>query len=102
MARFSWSRILKKLASRAGIGKTVHPHLLRHSRATHLTGEGLNEIHLRRIFGWTRDSDIPSIYVHLSGKYTDRATLEIYGIERDSNNNGFKDNGSIECSCGGK
>ncbi len=78
LARFSWSRILKKLASRAGIKKRVHPHLLRHSRATHLAGEGLNEVHLRKIFGWTRDSDMPSVYVHVSGRDTDRVILELY------------------------
>ncbi|KXA97105.1 hypothetical protein AKJ37_03725 [candidate division MSBL1 archaeon SCGC-AAA259I09] len=43
---------------------------------------------------------MPSIYVHLSGRDTDRAILEIYGIERDSNKNGFKGNGTVECSCG--
>lgn len=81
LARFSWSRILKKLAKVARIKKRVHPHLLRHSRATHLAGEGLNEAHLREIFGWTRNSDMPSIYVHLSGRDTDRAILELYGLD---------------------
>ncbi len=78
LARQSWSRTLKKLASKAGIKKRIHPHLLRHSRATHVAGEGLNEVHLRKIFGWTRNSDMPSIYVHLSGRDTDRAILELY------------------------
>jgi len=66
---------LRKLAENAGIKKDVHPHLLRHSRATHLTQKGLNEPHLRKFFGWTRNSDTPSIYVHLSGRDTDKAIL---------------------------
>ncbi|KXA93094.1 hypothetical protein AKJ66_02765 [candidate division MSBL1 archaeon SCGC-AAA259E22] len=89
LARWSWSRILKKLAEKGGIVKRVHPHLLRHSRATHLAAHGVNEAQLREIFGWTRDSNMPAIYVHLSGRDTDTAILNLYGIDSGSEKNGF-------------
>lgn len=84
LARYSWSRILTKLAERAGIEKKVHPHLLIHFRATHLVEEGLTEMQLRKIFGWTRKSNMPSVYVHLSRQDTDEAILNLHGIEFDS------------------
>lgn len=42
-------------------------HSFRHSRATELAGD-LTEAQLRIIFGWTPSSDMPSVYVHLSGR----------------------------------
>ena len=66
--------ILKRTARKAGIGKRVFPHLLRHSRATHLASV-LTESQLREYFGWTKQSDIPARYVHLSGRDVDRTLL---------------------------
>lgn len=77
----TWWRILQKYREKAGLSKPIHPHLLRHSRATHLAGQGLNESQLREIFGWTKNSDMPSIYVHLSGRDTDASILRLYGID---------------------
>ena len=71
--------ILHSLALRAGIRKRVHPHLLRHSRATHLA-KVLTEAQLRIYFGWTKQSDVPARYVHLSGRDVDEAILKHYGI----------------------
>jgi len=70
--------LLKRLAKRAGIKKRIHPHLLRHSRATHLANV-LTEAQLREFFGWTKRSEMASIYVHLSGRDVDKAILEHYG-----------------------
>jgi integrase/recombinase XerD len=72
--------LLRKLARRTGLNKHVHPHLLRHSRATHLANV-LTEAQMREFFGWTKDSDMPSVYVHLSGRDVDSALLRYYGIK---------------------
>jgi len=36
---------------------------------------------LRVHFGWSGRSDVPSVYVHLSGRDVEEAILKIYGIE---------------------
>jgi site-specific recombinase XerD len=74
--------LLKRIARKAGIQKRVHPHLFRHTRATHLANV-LTEAQLRVYFGWTKDSEMPSIYVHLSGRDVDRSLLEHYGRKID-------------------
>lgn len=72
-------RLLRKYSDRADVKKKVHPHLLRHSRATHLANV-LTEAQMREFFGWTKNSDMPSVYVHLSGRDIDRTLLRYYGI----------------------
>ena len=72
--------LLEKLGRKAGLKKHVHPHLLRHSRATHLANV-LTEAQMRKFFGWTKDSDMPSVYVHLSGRDVDSTLLKHYGIK---------------------
>jgi len=72
--------LLRRLARRAGISKHVHPYLLRHSRATHLANV-LTEAQMREFFGWTRLSDMPEVYVHLSGRDVDDTLLKHYGIK---------------------
>ncbi|MEM5853291.1 MAG: tyrosine-type recombinase/integrase [Candidatus Aenigmatarchaeota archaeon] len=77
--------LLKKLGERAGIKKRIHPHLLRHSRATHVA-PFLSESVMKAYFGWAMDSKMVKTYVHLSGKDVDNVVLKMYGIE----NNGKK------------
>ena len=72
--------MVRRYAEKAGISKKVHPHVFRHSRATHLA-KVLTEAQLREFFGWTKQSEIPSIYVHLSGRDVDQTLLKHYGIE---------------------
>ena len=62
------------------MNKHVHPHLLRHSRATHLANI-LTEAQMREYFGWTKSSDMPEIYVHLSGRDVDDTLFKHYGIK---------------------
>ncbi|MDD5599734.1 MAG: tyrosine-type recombinase/integrase [Victivallaceae bacterium] len=72
--------ILKKAAKKAGINKRIHPHLLRHSRATQMASI-MSESAMKQYFGWTQGSDMAAIYVHMSGKDTDEAVLRANGIE---------------------
>jgi integrase len=74
------SKILRELAERGGIKKRVNPHAFRHARATFMARH-LKEPEMREFFGWGRDSEMPSIYVHLSGRDVDNSVLSIYGIK---------------------
>ncbi len=74
------ARILKTAAKRAGIKKRVHPHLLRHSRATALASL-MSDSSLKHYLGWTQGSKMASIYIHMSGKETDEVILRENGIE---------------------
>jgi len=75
------AKILKVAAKRAGLKKRIHPHILRHSRATFLASR-LTEAQMNQIFGWRQGSKMPSIYVHLSGRDIDDALLGIYGLKK--------------------
>jgi len=73
---------LRVIRDRAGIKKKCNPHLLfRHSRATQLANH-LTESQLKQYFGWTQDSDMPAVYIHLSGRDIDNAVLGIYGLAK--------------------
>jgi len=69
---------LRKIAKRAGIKKKVNPHMFRHSRATDLANF-LTEAQMKQYFGWTKDSKMASVYVHLSGRDIDETILKIHG-----------------------
>jgi len=71
--------LLHDIAARAGIRKRVHPHLFRHSRATKLANY-LTEAQMKQYFGWVQNSDMASVYVHLSGRDVDKALLALNGI----------------------
>src|SRR3989338_8817112 len=74
-------KLLEETSQRVGIKKKVHPHLFRHSRATHLA-KFLTEQELKIYFGWTGGSGMASIYVHLSGKDIEDKILEIHGMKQ--------------------
>jgi len=73
------SEILRTAVKKAGIKKRVHPHLLRHSRATQMAAI-MSEAAMKQYFGWTQGSKMAAIYVHMSGKDTDEAVLKANGI----------------------
>lgn len=68
-------RRLIKVSEKAGIKKKIHPHLFRHSRATYMANY-LTEAQMNQYFGWIQGSDMPFIYVHLSGRDIDDAVLK--------------------------
>lgn len=71
-------RLLNELAVKAGVKKAVNPHAFRHSRATFMA-KHLKEPEMREFFGWGKDSEMPAVYVHLSGRDVDDSVLAIYG-----------------------
>lgn len=79
MHHSSIGRVLKIAAQAAGITKRIHPHLMRHSRATHLA-KHLSDQEMKVFFGWSAASSMAGIYVHLSGKDIDDKILGLSGI----------------------
>src|SRR3989338_9829879 len=75
------TKMLKVLFGRAGIKKRSNPHSFRHARATFLANH-LTEFQMNQYFGWVQGSDMPSTYVHLSGKNIDNAILEVSGMQK--------------------
>jgi integrase/recombinase XerD len=72
--------LLKKLRERSKIQKPVSARWIRHARLTHLA-KVLPEQKLKKFAGWTPNSGMASVYVHLSGKDLDKDILELYGRE---------------------
>jgi site-specific recombinase XerD len=70
------AKMLWVTAEKAGIKKHIYPHLFRHSRASFLANK-LTEPQMRQFFGWSKGSDMTSVYVHLSGRDLDNAFLEV-------------------------
>jgi len=75
------AKMLRRIAREAGLRKRVHPHKLRHSRATFLASK-LTEAQMNQLFGWKQGSQMPSVYVHLSGRDLDEAILGLYGLKK--------------------
>ncbi|MGB6680626.1 MAG: tyrosine-type recombinase/integrase [Candidatus Bathyarchaeia archaeon] len=61
------------------LGKSVSPHIFRHSRATHLVAAGVPPRHLKRMFGW-RSSKMLEIYEHLTMDDTDAEFAKAHGL----------------------
>jgi integrase/recombinase XerD len=77
--------LLRRLVRRTGLNKRVYSHLMRHTRATELANV-LTEAQMKEHFGWARGSDMPSVYVHLSGRDVDSALLKAHGITPNQEN----------------
>jgi site-specific recombinase XerD len=73
-------KILRVVAGKAGIKKAVNPHNFRHSAATHWANY-LTEAQMTQYFGWVQGSDIPQVYVHLSGRDIDDAIQKAKGLK---------------------
>lgn len=78
------TKILKKAAEKAGISKRIHPHLMRHSRATQLS-KSMAIALISEYLGWVQGSAMPQRYFHLTGKSADSDILKINGIRVDEN-----------------
>ena len=72
--------MLRRIEKEGNFDKHIHPHLFRHSRATHHANK-LTEQQLKEYFGWTGSSRMAATYVHLSGRNIDNAILEANGMK---------------------
>ena len=74
--------MLKKVAQRAGVNRSVRPHNFRHSMATNLAVAGLNTPIMNEVMGWSQNSSMASTYLHISRQQTESVLLsKVYGIK---------------------
>lgn len=71
--------MLKDVASRAGINKRIYPHLFRHTRATEFAKRNMPSYLMNRFFGWSKDSNMASVYTHSCSKDLIEAVSRAYG-----------------------
>lgn len=74
--------MLRRIARRAGIpeGKRIHPHAFRHKRATDCA-QFMTTADMKEMFGWTKGSEMPTIYVHSSRQRVRDKLMANAGIE---------------------
>ena len=77
---------LAVLAKKAGIRKRVYPYLFRHTAATHMANH-LTEAQMCQYFGWVQGSNMPRVYVHLSGRDLDEPILLMHGLKKEEERN---------------
>lgn len=64
----------------AGITKKVYPHLFRHSRITHLIQKGYNESVIKKMMWGNLNTDMFSVYAHLTDNDIDNEIMRQEGI----------------------
>lgn len=72
---------MKRIGERAGIQKSLHPHLLRHTRITMLSRSGLDEAKLKLLAWGNQSTDMMKTYNHLTSADLEEALAELNGIE---------------------
>ena len=68
LSRMSVWTIVHQAADRAGIGKKVSPHTLRHTFATHLLEGGADLAAVQELLGYA-DTATTQIYTHVDREY---------------------------------
>ncbi len=74
---------LQDAEARAGIGKNLHAHLFRHTRATHLLREGKPEVAVKKLLGWKKNTRMLARYEHLVAEDVE-AAMGLSGGERET------------------
>jgi len=73
------NRLLRDAGKRAGITKPLSPRWLRHAGLTRMAKVLKNEQLLKKFAGWTPDSKMAAIYIHLSGRDLDEEIARLHG-----------------------
>jgi integrase/recombinase XerC len=78
----SVQRILQQYAKKVGIGKRVHPHMLRHTFATHLLDGGADLRVVQELLGHARLSST-QIYTHVTKGQARKVYLAAHPLARE-------------------
>jgi integrase/recombinase XerC len=81
----SVQRLLEQHAIKAGIGKRVHPHMLRHTFATHLLDGGADLRVVQELLGHARLSST-QIYTHVTKGQARKVYLSAHPLAREKKN----------------
>jgi site-specific recombinase XerD len=73
--------MVKEAARKAGIQRRVHPHLFRHSAATHMLRQGMNPLLVADVLGHRDLSMIQGVYSHLTADDAHAALMKVLGGE---------------------
>lgn len=73
--------VLKEVAARAGVDKTVTPTNFRKSSASFLASQGVSQAHLESHHGWSRGSDQAARYISVFQDANDREIAKAHGME---------------------
>ena len=73
--------IVRKAAKRTGVHSRVHihPHIFRHARASQLAELNWSEMMLRQYFGWSKTSNMPARYIHMSQRNLNKRYFAMHG-----------------------
>lgn len=77
----SIAQTITKFAEDAGIEKHVTPHILRHSRITHVLRRGMQETLAKKCFWGNENSDMLKVYAHLTTGDAEVAFARMAGVE---------------------
>jgi len=78
----SVQRILQQYAKKSGIGKRVHPHMLRHTFATHLLDGGADLRVVQELLGHARLSST-QIYTHVTKSQARKVYLAAHPLAKE-------------------
>jgi integrase len=93
--------LCKIIQKRAGVTTRVNPHAFRHARATDRAREGFTEMELRIMFGWSKTSNMPATYIHLSGADVKKKILQKAGMAAEEIPAGERPLDPVKCPrCG--
>ncbi len=77
----SWRKKLNVIKKRAKILIPVNPHAFRHAAATEDAKNGWNEAMMRKKYGWSSQSNMPSLYIHLANTDIEDKILKEAGLK---------------------
>ena len=75
-------RLLGQYAKKAGIGKRVHPHMLRHTFATHMLDGGADLRVVQELLGHARLTST-QIYTHVTKGQARKVYLSAHPLARE-------------------